>query len=110
MGIKDFVGIRRKLPEYFFEGIFRDNVDFEISPGTKACGILRKDRKAILINVWKRGADKKQNNKCWIKTSYEQYNVKNIYPENLKTNQDCKWVMLEWTGPVASIEITKNEN
>lgn len=101
--LNNFVVIRKSLPQYFLNGIFRDNSGIDAVSGVRVYGIEKSDGKGLMVNFWKEGASLDNTSSAAVKNPRAGWRINTIYPPAIQRKENGSWLEFEWTGPVASI-------
>lgn len=101
--LKQFINIRKRYPDYFLRGIFRDNVGLEVTKEVKAFGIEKSDGKGLVVNLWCAGAESDMACSAMLKNPRPEMKIKLVYPEKVSINKVSEWLNISWKGPVATL-------
>jgi len=102
--LKRLVAVRKAEPAYFLRGRFLDTVGLEVSGrDVRFWRIDRTDAPGTLVNLWARGRGLKDRARATVKLPEPDWPVRAVYPEKLSITKDGTRLVLEWTGPVATL-------
>lgn len=100
--LKDYLNLRKRLPEYYFEGRFTAGAELLTAGSVKAYGQLKRDGD-LLVSLWAPGALLNQPVNAWLKNPRPNATVVTHYP-NQFTFVAGEWLHLTWEGPLAVVE------
>ncbi len=101
--LKSFIETRKKYPEYFLLGRFKDNVGLTVNDGVRVFGIENGRGEGLLVNLWIRGAQPGQACEAYLKNPRPGKRMKPVFPASLSLSSSGQWLELNWQGPVATV-------
>jgi hypothetical protein len=101
--LKDFIKIRRAYPQYFYRGVFIDNVGFDVNNGIRVFGIRKQKGKGLLVNLWKQGAEDWMECSALLRIPCFDMKCKAVYPEINHVTKGMDILKVIWKGPVATL-------
>lgn len=106
--VRDYVALRRALPEYFVHGTFRDNVGLDVAGDARGYRIGRDDDRGDLVNLWLHGAGEDQLCSAYVRLTRDAADVTGRYPAGIEIDRQGEWLHVGWTGPIATLTIEDN--
>lgn len=97
------VAVRAAWPQYFFEGVFRDDENLVTSGGVRAFALWRPDRRGLLVNLWLPGASPEGAYATSLRHPAGEWPVRGVYPADLRIGDRPGEVECCWTGPLVTL-------
>ncbi len=98
-----FVTVRNQWPDYFFDGVFRDDEGLDVPGPGRAFRLNHPDGRGVLVNLWQPGAGCTGEHRACF-TPPNDASPRAVYPPNATAAlTEHGRVEVDWEGPVVSV-------